>query len=194
MKKNLLWGLSVVVCLVVAGAVFFVLNMSSGKESFEPVQMADWLENPDNNVFEVEDKAFYVQEAIGSQQIVLNYPKELRGDFDLSFGMMSLTKQATMAFVFKKANDFYEVQMEVSDTASTLSFFKNKTLLLEKEIAPIEADVFYDFAFLREGTLFLFKLNNTELLKLEMDDKPVHLRLVIVGEPNNPAAVSFSKS
>lgn len=156
-----------------------------------PAEMASWLETPENNVFEIGDESFYVQEAIGSQQIVLNYPRKLKGNFELSFEMMSLTKQAEIYFVFEKGADIYEVQMNVSDAFNILQFFKNKTLLLEKEIALIEPDVFYNFALAREKSLFTLKIGEYEVLRLEMDEQPITLQMRIVGEPYNPAAVEF---
>lgn len=189
MKKYLVLGLAVVLLGVMGARVWYVRSACGGRAA--PAELAQWLENPDMNVFEIGDKSFYVQEAIGSQGITLAYPKPLKGDFRLKFDLMSLTSEVEIRLRFGKENGVYETEMKFSAKTSKLKFYKNKTLVLEKDAAQIQPDVFYNFLLRREGRFFSFAVDNQEVLRAETDDLPVAVRLSVTGFPDNPAAVEI---
>lgn len=189
MKKYVILGLLLVVFGVLGARVWYVRSACDNKAA--PAEMSGWLAHPDMNVFEAGDKSFYVQEAIGSQGIVLAYPKLLKGDFRLAFDLMSLTAEADIRIHFSKENDVYETEMKFSSKANKLKFYKNKRLLLEKDAAQIQPDIFYNFQLRRQGKTFWFEVDKQEVLKAETDDLPVKVRLNIIGQPDNPAAVEI---
>lgn len=189
MKKYLILGALVAIIGVLGARVWYVRSACDNRAA--PADMASWLQNQDMNLFEAGDKSFYVQEAIGSQGIVLAYPQVLKGDFRLKFDLMSLTEEADIRLQFSREKDVYETEMKFSANAGRLKFYKNKTLVLEKDGAQIQPDIFYNFALQRTGRIFSFAVDNQEVLKAETDDLPVEIRLNIVGRPDNPAAVEI---
>ena len=189
MKKYLILG-TVLVLLGVLGAKVWYAKSACGNKSV-PGELSEWLVNSDMNIFEVGDKSFYVQEAIGSQGIEMLYPRLLKGDFLLTFNLMSLTAEANIRICFLKENDEYETEMKFSSGANKLKFYRNKMLLLEKDVAQIEPDIFYNFQLQRKGNVISFEVDKEEFLKMETSDLPVKIRLSVSGYPDNPAAVEI---
>lgn len=189
MKKYLILG-TVLVLLGVLGAKVWYAKSACGNK-FVPGELSEWLVNSDMNIFEVGDKSFYVQEAIGSQGIEMLYPRLLKGDFLLTFNLMSLTAEANIRICFLKENDEYETEMKFSSGANKLKFYRNKMLLLEKDVAQIEPDIFYNFQLQRKGNVMSFEVDKEEFLKMETSDLPVKIRLSVSGHPDNPAAVEI---
>ncbi len=182
-------GLLIVSLGVLGARVWYVHSACSDRAA--PAELVRWLENPEMNVFEVGEKSFYVQEAIGSQGITLAYPKLFKGNFCLGFDLMSLTSEADIRLRFGKGNGVYETEMKFSDKTSRVKFYKNNILVLEKDAVQIQPDVFYNFMLRREGRFFSFAVDNQEILRVETDDLPVAVQLSVTGFPDNPAAVEI---
>ena len=190
MRKRLLWSLIALTCGVLGTGIWFASSVNSSYV-VPPQEMQSWLKNIDMNVWEASDKSFYVQEAIGSQGIVLEYPKQLKNDFLLTFNIMSLTSEAEIRLGFGKKGKKYETEVKFSDRSNKLKFSKNKVLLLEKDIKQIQPDIFYNFELRRKNNIFVFAIDGNEVLKAETDHNPVSISLDIVGFPDNPAAVEI---
>ena len=154
-------------------------------------EISGWLQNPEQNVFEIGKHSFYVQEAIGSQKIVLRYPSEFSGDFGLDFQMMSLTRSAIVRLLIKTGSDFYETEMHFAEEGNRLRFYKNKMLMLEKEAPRIAPDVFYLFSLVRQGRLFRFGIDGQAFLTAEINSFPATLLMEIQGAPDDTAAVEI---
>lgn len=191
MKKYLLLGLVIIVLGVLGARVWLANSADDGNETVAPEQLADWVKNPDNAVFEVRDDYFYIQEAIGSTGVTLERPQEITGNFNLRFLMLSLTRAADIRFRLHKDKDVYDVEMKIGAAASKIRLLKNQLMVLEKDGVLIRPDVYYAFDFRKKERRLSFDIDGQNLLEMEIDNAPLDFALELTGEPDNPAAVQI---
>lgn len=191
MKKYLLLGLVIVIAGVLGARVWLANSADEQNERISPQQLAGWVQNPDNAVSEVHDDYFYIQEAIGSTGIILQYPQTIRGDFELHFQLMSLTKAAEIRFSLSKDRDIYDIEMKLHAKAAKIRLLKNKLPVLEKDGIIIRPDVYYSFSFDKESGRLSLEINDQPLLHMEIGTAPLRFAWELTGEPDRPAAIEI---
>lgn len=191
MKKYLLLGLVIVIAGVLGARVWLANSADEQNERISPQQLAGWVQNPDNAVSEVHDDYFYIQEAIGSTGIILQYPQTIRGDFELHFQLMSLTKAVEIRFSLSKDKDIYDIEMKLHAKAAKIRLLKNKLPVLEKDGIIIRPDVYYSFSFDKESGRLSLEINDQPLLHMEIGTAPLRFAWELTGEPDRPAAIEI---
>lgn len=191
MKKYLLLGLVIVVLGVLGARVWFARSAADAKEQISPEQLAGWVQNPDNIVFDVKNDSFYIQEAIGSTGAELTRPEQIKGNFTLRFQLMSLTRAADIRFSLSKGTDVYDMEMKIGLSQSKLRLLKNRLLVLEKDGVIIRPDVYYSFSLAKSAGSLNFAVNEVDVLQMQIADAPLNFSLSLTGEPDHPAAVEI---
>ena len=191
MKKYVFLLVVLIVLGILGGGVWLAGFTKDKEEAITPQSLSSWVENQENTVFEIREDEFYVQEAIGSTGLVLNYPEELKGNFTLRFQMLSLTKKADSRFVFGKGRNVYDVEMKISAQKNKLRLLKNKVAVLEKDGPLIKPDVYYSFEFSKKGSDLSLKVNEAEAINMQISDSPLNFSVELQGYPDNPAAVEI---
>ena len=191
MKKYVFLLVVLIVLGILGGGVWLAGFTKDKEEAITPQSLSSWVENQENTVFEIREDEFYVQEAIGSTGLVLNYPEELKGNFTLRFQMLSLTKKADIRFVFGKGRNVYDVEMKISAQKNKLRLLKNKVAVLEKDGPLIKPDVYYSFELSKNGSELSLKVNEEEAINMQISDSPLNFSVELQGYPDNPAAVEI---
>ena len=191
MKKYVFLLVALIILGVLGSGVWLASFTKDKEEAITPQSLSSWVENQENTVFEIREDEFYVQEAIGSTGLVLNYPEELTGNFTLRFQMLSLTKKADIRFVFGKGRNVYDVEMKISAQKNKLRLLKNKVAVLEKDGPLIKPDVYYSFELSKNGSELSLKVNEEEAINMQISDSPLNFSMELVGYPDNPAAVEI---
>ena len=191
MKKYVFLLVVLIVLGILGGGVWLAGFTKDKEEAITPQSLSSWVENQENTVFEIRADEFYVQEAIGSTGLVLNYPEELKGNFTLRFQMLSLTKKADIRFVFGKGRNVYDVEMKISAQKNKLRLLKNKVAVLEKDGPLIKPDVYYSFELSKNGSELSLKVNEEEAINMQISDSPLNFSVELQGYPDNPAAVEI---
>ncbi len=191
MKKYVFLLVVLIILGILGGGVWLAGFTKDKEEAITPQSLSSWVENQENTVFEIREDEFYVQEAIGSTGLVLNYPEELKGNFTLRFQMLSLTKKADIRFVFGKGRNVYDVEMKISAQKNKLRLLKNKVAVLEKDGPLIKPDVYYSFELSKNGSELSLKVNEEEAINMQISDSPLNFSVELLGYPDNPAAVEI---
>ena len=191
MKKYVFLLVVLIILGILGGGVWLAGFNKDKEEAITPQSLSSWVENQENTIFEIREDEFYVQEAIGSTGLVLNYPEELKGNFTLRFQMLSLTKKADIRFAFGKGRNVYDVEMKISAQKNKLRLLKNKVAVLEKDGPLIKPDVYYSFELSKNGSELSLKVNEEEAINMQISDSPLNFSVELMGYPDNPAAVEI---
>lgn len=200
MKKQIWLGL-VLVLLGVCGALIWragsaCLEYQGLKgEKISPQQFSQWLKKDENVLFETKKDSFYVQEAIGSNSIILTSPQKIDGNFALAFDLMSMTRSAIIKIVVIQENgsEIYSFEMRQKSPRQIVEIRQGADILKQIESTVIRPDEFYHFQFEKIGQKLTLSINGAEILDTlaNQAQDSGKILLFVQGQPNHPAAVEL---
>lgn len=191
MRKYLFSGLLIIV-ICLAGVTFWELRPLTKAAEITPNELANWVQDTDNAVFEATNEYFYIQEAIGSTGVILQNPYKVSNDFNLNFQVMSLTKTADLSFILKKENHTYNIALKIENGESKIVLYKDNLQMLEKSGVQIKPDIYYNFSLIGKNGKIGFAINEDEVVNMQIDKFPFDLAIELTGEPDNPAAIQIT--
>lgn len=200
MRKQIWLGL-VLVLLGVCGALIWragsaCLEYQGLKgEKISPQQFSHWLKTDENVLSEIKKGRFYVQEAIGSNSIILTSPQKIDGNFALAFDLMSMTRSAVIKIVViqEDGSEVYSFEMRQKSSNQIAKISQGADVLKQIESTVIRPDKFYHFQFEKIGPKLTLSINGAEILNAltAQQNNGGKILLFVQGQPDHPAAVEF---
>ncbi|MBE6452791.1 MAG: hypothetical protein E7012_04805 [Alphaproteobacteria bacterium] len=188
MKKYLILTFVIVILGVFGTRIWLGSNATIYNTSTAIQELAKWVENPDETIIEIIDDELYIQEAIGSTGSTLKYPLELKGNFRLTFQLLSLTQKSSLKFILQKDNNKYEVEIGITPQTSSVKLSKNSLSLIEKNGIVIQPNKYYTVSLENNNNELSFYINETDILKMNISAQAFELKISMHGLPSSPAA------
>lgn len=200
MKKYIWLGIMVVLLGVSSALIWKAQSAGCPEyrgmrgEKISPADLSHWITDTENVLFEIQPDQLYIQEAIGTQGINLAVPQKIRGDFALSFDILSMTKAATITLASSKADgeDIYSIELQLLADRHEVKIRRGNKVVAQTSGLTLKPDQFYHTQFAKSGNKLLLDIDGMEVLSTNISPAANgRIELAVVGRLDNPAAIEI---